>query len=117
MNISNVDATTVRRWLNNDEAILIDVREPDEHAAIHIVEAKNIPLGTLKSHFPLDCGGKKLVFHCRSGARSQQACEAFAKQCPEAQVFNLEGGIISWEAKGHDVRQQTSTDLPSNKSE
>ena len=112
MNISNVDATTVRRWSSNGEAILIDVREPAEYSAIHIDEAKNIPLGKLKSNLPLDCDGKKLVFHCRSGARSQQACEAVVKHCPDAQVFNLEGGIISWETKGHDVQRSGNVFLP-----
>lgn len=112
MNISNIDATTLRRWLSNDEAILIDVREPVEYSAAHIVEAKNIPLGQLPSHLPIDCGGKKLVFHCRSGGRSQQACQVFAKNHPDAPVFNLDGGLLSWETNGLDVLRSGKDVLP-----
>ncbi len=40
----DVDATTVQRWLDDDQAILVDVREADEFADEHIPGAVPFPL-------------------------------------------------------------------------
>jgi rhodanese-related sulfurtransferase len=53
---------------------LIDVRGTGEYEEVHIPEAKNIPLHIL----PLKMGEidttKQIIFICRSGGRSGQAC-------------------------------------------
>ncbi len=96
MTINSVDPKTLKTWLNNNEAVLIDVREVEENKAERIAEAKLIPLATVTlDKFP-DFTGKKIVIHCRSGARSGRACEALSDINPELEFFNLEGGIIAW---------------------
>ena len=57
---------------------LIDVREPDEHAAGRIAGARLIPLGELTAAADSLRRDVPLVFVCRSGARSAMATEAFA---------------------------------------
>jgi rhodanese-related sulfurtransferase len=47
MTIKNIDAKTLKKWLDNNEAILIDVREPAEHSANRIEGAKSIPLAQI----------------------------------------------------------------------
>jgi hypothetical protein len=44
MTIKNIDALTLRKWLEDDQAILIDVRQPAEHKNQNIAKAKLIPL-------------------------------------------------------------------------
>ena len=42
-------ADTIQGELQNNTALLIDVREPDEFAADHAENAKNIPLGDIEA--------------------------------------------------------------------
>ena len=38
--LKEIDATTLNTWLDADQAVLIDVREPDEYAREHIIGAR-----------------------------------------------------------------------------
>lgn len=82
---------------NNEDFVLIDVREPYEAEAYNI-GAKLIPLGSLGASLPdlADIKDKEIVVHCRSGARS-----ASAKQIMEGAGFtkvrNLLGGMLAWQ--------------------
>lgn len=90
-------------WLNQGEAVLIDVREPSEFAAAHIPYALSAPLRQTTDilrglGLPKD---RKLVFQCQKGGRGGQACAAVGAVAPGGQpVFNLEGGIEAWAAAG-----------------
>lgn len=94
-----ISATALKRRLDAGEAVLIDIRESDEHAREHIVGARLAPLSAIDSHdFDRD-HAKAAVFHCRSGARTQSnAAKLLAKGFSEA--FYLEGGIEAWKAAG-----------------
>ncbi len=112
MPIHTVDAATLKRWMDAGEALVVDVREPAEHAAGKIDGATLLPLGTLtKSSLPC-CDGKKLVFHCRSGKRSVSACEKLRAEDPDLEVYTLEGGISAWSAAGHAVAVLRKFPLP-----
>ena len=39
----SIDADTAKKWLDADEALLVDVREPEEYAVCHIPGATLIP--------------------------------------------------------------------------
>jgi len=73
---------------------LLDVRETAENAAARIAGSTLIPLGEL----PARCGeldkSRKLVVHCRSGARSARAVEFLLGKGYDA--VNVAGGIIAW---------------------
>ena len=45
--IKTLDPKTLKSWLDKDEAILIDVREPIEYRESYIEKAINIPLSQL----------------------------------------------------------------------
>ncbi len=65
----------VERWLQSGEAVLIDVREQDEHAREHIAGSRLVPLsrfGTLEVR-SLTKPGQRIVLHCKSGRRSADA--------------------------------------------
>lgn len=74
---------------------LIDVREPYEFAAGHLAPAIHIPLGDLKQQWDRVPHASKVVFICRSGARSAQACQLARAQGVQGAV-NLTGGMLAW---------------------
>ena len=58
---------------------LIDVREPDEHAAGRIAGDRLIALGELTAEADSIDRARPVIFYCRSGSgRSAMATEAFA---------------------------------------
>ena len=112
MPIKTVDAATLKRWIDRDEAVVVDVREPAEHAAKNISGATLLPLGGIsKSKLP-ETGDKKLVVHCQSGKRSTSACEKLLAEDPSLEIYNLEGGISAWAGAGHTVKTSGKFFLP-----
>jgi len=101
--IEPVDCATLKSWLDNDEAILIDVREVDEYNAAHIKGSILIPVGTCSPSSVPHNPNKKIVFHCKAGIRGGKACEVCAGAQPEKVVYNLEGGLDRWIAEGYPV--------------
>ena len=112
MPISQVNAETVKQWLDNGEAVLIDVREPGEHAAQHIDGAMLHPLGKVCCDELPDTAGKKVVLHCARGKRSAMACQKLLAEDDSLQLYNLEGGISAWGAQGLPVNSNGKRLLP-----
>ena len=54
-------------------ALLVDIREADEHAREKIPGAMNVPLSRIGEVAAL---GRPLVFHCRSGMRTAANADA-----------------------------------------
>lgn len=94
-----ISPADLKRRLDAGQAILIDVRETDEHAREHILGARLAPLSAIDSHdFDRD-HDKAAVFHCRSGMRTQaNAARLIARGFKEA--YYLEGGIEAWKGAG-----------------
>ena len=109
MTIQTVTATLAKKWIDAGEAILIDVREPAEHASESIIGATLVPLGTLAPETLPSHQGTKVIVHCRKGGRGGRACEALAA-LPE--VYNLEGGIEAWSQAGLPIKSGTRKILP-----
>ena len=96
MSVTNIDCPTLKKWLKNDEAVLIDVRELAEYQESKIDQAHLIPLGEISINSLPDFKNKKLVLHCRSGKRSLTAGAKLLEENPKLEIYNLEGGIIAW---------------------
>jgi rhodanese-related sulfurtransferase len=45
--LHDLDAATLKQWLEREEAVLVDVRTPSEHAAEHIPGSILVPLAHL----------------------------------------------------------------------
>jgi len=98
MSVKTVDPTTLRQWLEQGTAILVDVREPAEHRARHIDQAQLIPLGKIDAaRLPQ---GHRIVVHCLKGGRGASACEKLIRQNPKLEIYNLAGGIDAWTSAG-----------------
>ncbi len=90
--------------MNQQGALLLDVREPDEFAAGHAPNAKLIPLGQLSSRLQeiASYKDKPIVVMCRSGRRSGIAV-AQLQAAGFTQVSNVRGGITAWQNDGLEV--------------
>ena len=100
----------VQRWLAEGSAILIDVREPDEHAREKITGARLLPLSRFDPQQAAAAikPGQTLVLHCKSGRRSTDACRLAASLCDAGlSVVNMTGGIEAWKSAGLPVEVNT----------
>jgi adenylyltransferase/sulfurtransferase len=78
--------------------VLIDVREPSEHALDRIERATLMPLGSLASMIDMLPRDRPVVVHCRTGARSARAVAMLRAKGIDAR--NLAGGIEAWRRAG-----------------
>jgi rhodanese-related sulfurtransferase len=100
MTLKTVNPQQARQLLN-DGGILVDIREADEHARERIAAARHMPLSRLDDADLELHRGKPVIFHCRSGARTQanaSRLEALAGDACEA--FVVEGGLDAWRKAG-----------------
>jgi rhodanese-related sulfurtransferase len=79
-------------------AVLVDIREPDEHARAHIAAARHEPLSRL-GKLDIDKGATAVIFHCRTGHRTAGHADRLA-QCTDYDAFILDGGIDAWRRAG-----------------
>lgn len=93
-----VDVVTVQQLKKmrdeQEDFILIDVREPDEYAICNL-QGQLIPLETLSAQLVNLDKNKFYVLHCRSGGRSHRAAELMLA-AGFSKVANLMGGISAW---------------------
>jgi rhodanese-related sulfurtransferase len=89
------------KQLVDQGALLIDVREPDEHAREQIPGARNIPLAQLDSASLAPEAGQPVIFHCRSGLRTMSNAQRLTdKLGGAADAYILEGGLDAWKKSG-----------------
>jgi len=79
------------------DALLIDVREPQEYAAGHISRAVNIPRGQLEFHIEelVPDAERLLLLVCRAGGRSLLAARTL-QIMGYTRVLALSGGMERW---------------------
>jgi len=102
--IQEIDAQTLKQWLDDRAVTLVDVRETAEYATERIPGAKLHPLSQFNPDRVQPLSGQKLVLYCQSGNRSAKA----AQQCLEAgfdSVIHLRGGISSWKNAGYGIEK------------
>jgi len=88
----------VAELVQNSDVQLIDVRQPEEHAAGRIAGDRLIELGSLAVEVDSIDRDRPVVFYCRSGSRSAMATEAFRGAGFNA--HNMAGGLLDWQAAG-----------------
>ena len=91
-----VAAAEVVRLFNREKASVIDVSEPGEFAAGHIVGSRNIPLGRLEVAPELPRNKSlPVVLVCASGKRAAKAAKALEVK-GYAKAVVLAGGLAAW---------------------
>ena len=96
MPITNINCITLKEWIENNEVVLIDIRELSEHNVNRIKQAELIPLGELSINALPPLKNKKLVLHCQHGKRSFNGCNKLLAEDPDLEIYNLSGGIYAW---------------------
>lgn len=105
-----VDVQVLKCWLEQGQARLVDVREPDEYRRAHVAEAELRPLASLDPAALRPAAGRRLVLMCASGLRSGRAAEAARARGME--VYDLRGGLAAWKAAGLPVTGEAGAPLP-----
>jgi rhodanese-related sulfurtransferase len=100
----DMDPQTLRVWLAEARAILIDVREPDEHAAEWIRGSRSFPLSCLDPRAIPTSDGARIVLHCKGGKRSLEAAARLIA-AGHRDIANLKGGIDAWKSAGLPVER------------
>lgn len=85
-------------------ALLVDIREPGECALV-IAGAHPAPLSSGAAGIAVQ-PGQPVIFHCRSGRRTQMNAGALAGAVAADDVYLLEGGIDGWQAAGLPVQRR-----------
>lgn len=78
-----------------DEAVLLDVREPDEREVAHIEPSLHIPMNDVPARIGEIPKGKRVIVYCHHGGRSLMVASYLEGQGFE-QLGNLDGGIDAW---------------------
>jgi rhodanese-related sulfurtransferase len=87
-----VSAAQATLLINREDAVVLDVRDPGEYGAGHILGAKNVPLAR--------------IVYCETGNRSAKAAAALKAKGYE-RVLNLSGGIGAWLQAGLPVERRS----------
>ena len=100
MSLPTISPEQAKRLLD-EGALLVDIREPDEHAREKIAGASPLPLSKLDEADLAVHAGKPVLFHCRSGARTLANASRLAAKADEAcEVYIVEGGLDAWKKAG-----------------
>lgn len=112
MSIKEITCQELNNLLQDSKVIIVDVRETSEH------QEESIPGSVLLPLSQFDCDkiknltstGQKLVLHCRSGKRSEQAANKLLQAgFPEA--THLAGGILGWKEAGYPVEKKVDAPI------
>lgn len=106
-NVENLTPDQVAQELESGDALLVDVREPEERAAASIPGSISAPRGMLEFyadpstpyHKEEFAPARRIILHCASGGRSALGA-ATLKEMGYTNVAHLDGGIKAWSEAG-----------------
>lgn len=103
--VEEADVTATVDGLRTDpDAILVDVREPDEWAEGHVAEARHIPMSQIPEQLDALPRTAPIYLICRSGNRSHTVAQ-FLKRAGFERPINVKGGMIGWQRVGLPVER------------
>jgi rhodanese-related sulfurtransferase len=101
--VNTLEATVL---INRQDALVIDVRDQNEYAAGHILNARNVPLAHLEERIGelSKYKEKPVIIACGTGQRSGTA-QSLLKKHGFSNVVNLAGGFAAWRQAGLPVEK------------
>jgi len=97
--IEMVDPHTAQRWIERGEAMLVDVREPQEFAMEHIAGAESVPLSAFDPARLPAAPDKRMLLMCASGVRCGMAALVLLR-AGHTNVYRMAGGLMAWKSSG-----------------
>lgn len=104
-NIKECTVEDVLKMLNeNENFVLIDVREDNEFNKAHIKGSRHIGRGIIERdiHLHIHNHDKKIVLYCGGGFRSALAAESLQKM-GYTNVISMDGGWRRWNQLGGEI--------------
>ncbi|GAB4546825.1 MAG: rhodanese-like domain-containing protein [Phycisphaerales bacterium] len=102
--IMDMQPLETKARIESGDAVLIDVREPFEHASEHIPGSETACLSSFDREAVQRLAGDRTpIFYCRSGKRSAEAASKYANN--GTSVLHLHGGINAWKDAGLPVER------------
>jgi rhodanese-related sulfurtransferase len=89
--IEQLPVTALHDWLADGgraAPLILDVREPWEHAICRIEQARLLPMQEIPAH-------RDIVVLCHHGMRSLQVA-IYLRDAGLERLYNLDGGIAAW---------------------
>jgi len=99
-----VNPARATELINREDALVLDVREPGEYGAGHILGAKNVPASRLEAAELGKRMERPLIVYCDGSERSAKAASAL-KRMGFTRVANLSGGLAAWQQAGLPVEK------------
>ncbi|MGB0697498.1 MAG: rhodanese-like domain-containing protein [Rhodospirillaceae bacterium] len=103
--ITMISPDTLKSWIEEDSAVLIDVREPPEFEGARIAGAAHNPLSNFDPAAVPIPEDKHVVLYCASGMRCGMASEMLQLSGYKGDLHRLEGGISAWYHAGNPIEQ------------
>jgi rhodanese-related sulfurtransferase len=91
----DIDTNTATELMDNDDLIILDVREKKERKAGYIKGDLHIPLADVKNKLEQLDKNKPILVYCRSGSRSGHIAGLLTRN-EYTKIYNLKGGIQAW---------------------
>lgn len=113
MSLPHISPKDAKRLIEQG-AMLIDIREPDEHARERIAAATSQPLSQINAMRPASDDKQVMIFHCKSGNRTGMNAGRLA-QAAACEAYILDGGLDAWKAAGLPVHTDTRQPLEMNR--
>ncbi|QQE79887.1 rhodanese-like domain-containing protein [Alicyclobacillus sp. SO9] len=85
------------KLFRGDDIFMLDVREIEEYRSGHVEGSVLIPVGVLPHLIPDVDKQREVIIMCRSGNRSQEACQIL-QQRGFTNVKSLQGGLTALSA-------------------
>ena len=100
--IEEVDPASASREVDEDGALLIDVREPHEWDESRIDGAKLVPMNAIEERIPelVPDRSTRVLLQCRVGSRSARAADTLTSELGYENVASVAGGIEAWREAG-----------------
>ncbi|HEX5057194.1 MAG TPA: rhodanese-like domain-containing protein [Gammaproteobacteria bacterium] len=92
-----ITAVQAVQLINGHEAVMVDLREPADYKAGHILNAKHVPLSRLAEEAGRVSGDKNrpVIVYDKNGMTAASACERLKAEGYQ-QVSYLKNGIYGW---------------------
>ncbi len=90
-----VDTNGAVSLMDDDELIILDVREEKERTAGFLTNDLNIPMGQVKAKMDSLDKSKNILVYCKSGTRSDRIADILSKNDFQ-KVSSLKGGFNAW---------------------
>jgi rhodanese-related sulfurtransferase len=102
-----IDAERAAELIRDEQAQVVDVREPYEVEAGRMPGARHVEMGRLSEEAATIDRERPVVFYCRVGGRSAMAATAFRQAGYEA--YSLTGGLLAWQGEGRPLEPEDGT--------